>query len=538
MDTIEFRDATVVDGSGSEAYAAHVLVADGRIERIDGTPAGADRTVDASGLHLAPGFVDMHAHSELRLLDRPEAAEKVTQGVTLEVMGQDGVSVAPVPDEHAEEWAGRVQSLLGRRDAWPWTDVDGFLDALAAAEPAVNCAYYAPHGNLRSTVAGFADRALSDAERRRLCAALADALDAGAFAMSKGMIYPPSSHGRDEEFVALAGTLGERDGFMVSHVWNEADLVVESIERYVDVCERGGCAAHVSHLKVAGEENWGRSDEVLAVLDDAEARGTRVSFDQYPYTAGSTMLSAVLPPWARTGSREAVRDRLREQSVRERIRHDVEHGIEGWENLGGTAGGWENVLVTRTASGQAAGETIADVAAERGTTPIDAICDLLVEEELDATMADFVMSERDVERFLADPRGTVCTDGIFGGKPHPRAIGTFPRVLGRYVRDRGTLSLERAVHRMSGRPADLLGLPERGRVREGYVADLVAFDAGAVAANATYEEPMRLADGIEHVLVGGTPVVRGGERTGERPGEVLRSTERWDGPDRPDLSGR
>jgi N-acyl-D-amino-acid deacylase len=249
------------------------------------------------------------------------------------------------------------------------------------------------------------------------------------------------------------------------------------------------------------------------------------------------MLSAVLPPWARDGSREEVRDRLRDPDARERIREDVEHGIDGWENIGGLAG-WENVLVTRTASGQAAGETVADLADERGTTPVDAVCDLLVEEALDATMADFVMSERDVERFLADPRGTVCTDGIFGGKPHPRAVGTFPRVLERYVRERGTLSLERAVYRMAGRPADLLGLPERGRVREGYVADLVAFDAEAVAANATYEEPMRLSDGIEHVLVDGTPAVRAGEPTGERPGAVLRSTERWDGPGRPDLTDR
>jgi N-acyl-D-amino-acid deacylase len=538
MDALEFQDATVVDGSGDAAFDAHVLVADGHVARVGETPAGADRTVDASGLHLAPGFVDMHAHSELRLLDRPEATEKVTQGVTLEVMGQDGVSVAPVPDEHRDEWGRRVQSLLGTRESWEWTGVGEFLDALAAADPAVNCAYYAPHGNLRSTAVGFEDRELAEEELAAVRAALEDALDEGAFAMSKGMIYPPSSHGRDEEFVALAETLGERDGFMVSHVWNETDRVVESIDRYVRVCERGGCQPHVSHLKVAGERNWGRADEVLAVFDEAEERGTRVTFDQYPYTAGSTMLTALLPPWARAGTRDEVRDRLADDEVRERIRDDIENGIEGWENLAAAAGTWENVLVTRSASGRAAGETIADLADERGTTPVEAMCDLLVEEDLDVTMADFVMSEKDIEPFLADPHGTVCTDGIFGGKPHPRAVGTYPRVLERYVRERGVLSLERAIYKMAGHPADVLGLPERGRVREGYVADLVAFDLDAVAANATYEDPMQLADGIEYVLVGGMPAVWEGEQTDERPGEVLRSTERWDGPARPDLTER
>lgn len=538
MDAIEFRDVTVVDGSGDATFDAHALVEDGRIARVGEGPVGADRTVDASGLYLAPGFVDMHAHSELRLLDRPEAPEKVTQGVTLEVMGQDGVSVAPAPAEHREEWSRRVQSLLGTRTPWEWTDVDEFLGVLERAEPAVNCAYYAPHGNLRSTAVGFEDRALTGEELEAVREALDDALDAGAFAMSKGMIYPPSSHGRDEEFVALAETLGRRDGFMVSHVWNEADRVVESIERYVDICERGGCQPHVSHLKVAGERNWGRADEVLAVFDDAEERGTRVTFDQYPYTAGSTMLTALLPPWARTGSRDEVLARLGEESVRDRIREDIDTGIDGWENLVAAAGTWDDILVTRSASGQATGETIAALADERGTGPIEAMCDLLVEEDLDVTMADFVMSERDIEPFLADPRGTVCTDGIFGGKPHPRAVGTFPRVLERYVRERGTLSLERAVYKMAGHPADVLGLPERGRVREGYVADLVAFDLDAVAANATYEDPMRFADGIEYVLVGGTPVVWEGEPTGERPGTVLRSTERWDGPARPDLTAR
>ncbi|WP_254525537.1 N-acyl-D-amino-acid deacylase family protein [Natrinema caseinilyticum] len=535
-ESIEFRNARVVDGSGGDADTATVLVDDGRIRRIADEPAGADREIDLEGSVLAPGFIDMHAHSELRLFERPDAAEKITQGVTTEVLGQDGVSVAPVPAALKAEWANRIQSLDGTIDReWPWTTVRGFLDELSDAEPAVNAAFYAPHGNLRSLQAGFEDRPLEDDELESLQEDLAAALEEGAFGLSKGMIYPPSSYGRDPELEALAETVGEYDSFMVSHVWNETDYVVESIERYLDICHRGGCDAHVSHLKVGGQHNWGASEDVLSLFDDAEARGQSVSFDQYPYTAGSTMLTALLPPWARQDDSDAILERLREETARERIAADIAEPGE-WENLARAAGTWDNILITRTESGRHQGETVAEIAAERDLDPVDAMCDLLVEEDLDVTMADFIMSEDDIERFLADPRGTFCSDGIFGGKPHPRAIGTFPRILERYVRERDTLSLERMVYKAAGRPADLLGLPDRGYVKEGYVADLVAFDPDVVVERPTYEDPNRLTEDLEYVLVGGDVAVEDGTPTGERNGSVLRSTEEWDGGTRPSRS--
>ncbi|WP_306061775.1 N-acyl-D-amino-acid deacylase family protein [Natronococcus wangiae] len=534
--SIEFRNATVLDGSGGDAYIASVLVDDGRIRRIGTDPAGADRKIDLGGSYLAPGFIDMHAHSELRLFDKPEAAEKVTQGVTTEVLGQDGVSVAPVPAGLKEEWANRVQSLDGTmEDAWPWTSVRGFLGELSDAEPAVNCAFYAPHGNLRSLLAGFEDRPLDAAELESLQDELASALADGAFGMSKGMIYPPSSYGHDPELEALAAVLGDHNSFMISHVWNETDYVVESIERYLDICHRGGCDAHVSHLKIGGKQNWDSSEEVLSLFDDAEARGQNVSFDQYPYTAGSTMLTALLPPWARQGDSEAILERLRDESVRDRIATAIDEPGD-WENLARAAGTWDNILITQTASGRHQGETIAEIAARRNCAPVQVMCDVLVEEDLDATMADFIMSEDDIECFLADPRGTFCSDGIFGGKPHPRAIGTFPRILERYVRDRGVLTPELAVHKAAGRPADLLGLPDRGYVAEGYVADLVAFDLDDIVERPTYENPNQLTEDFDYVLVGGEIAVEDGETAGRRNGSVLRSAEEWDGRTRPSRS--
>jgi len=533
--SLEFRDARVLDGTGGAAFTAHVLIDDGRVRRVGDEPAGADRVIDLDGSYLAPGFVDMHAHSDLRLFDRPDAAEKLTQGITTEVLGQDGVSVAPVPEELTSEWAKRIESLDGSLDRrWPWTTVGEYLDELDAADPAVNAAHYAPHGNLRSHVAGFEDRELTPTELAELRERLDRAIDGGAFGMSKGMIYPPSSYGRDPELEALAEVLAERDSFVVSHVWNETDRVVESVERYLDLCHRGGCHAHVSHLKVGGRRNWGQSEDVIALFDDAEARGQRVSFDQYPYTAGSTMLAALLPPWARQGDSVDVLERLRSEETRERVAEDIASDGD-WENLARAAGTWDNVLVTRTASGDHQGETIAEIADRRDAEPVDAMCELLVAEDLDVTMADFVMDEGDIRRYLADARGTFCTDGIFGGKPHPRAIGAFGRILERYVRERDVLSLELMVRKAAGHPADILGLEDRGYVREGYVADLVAFDLDAVTENATYEDPLRLTDGFEYVLVGGRVAVEDGEATGARNGAVLRSAAEWDGDTRPSL---
>lgn len=535
--SFDFRNATVVDGSGSTPFTAHVLVADGRIESISETPHGADRVVDLDGSFLAPGFVDMHSHSELRLFESPEAREKITQGVTLEVFGQDGVSVAPVTPSQKSAWADRVQSLLGRAGSWEWESVGEFMDELDAAEPAVNGVYYAPHGNLRSTVAGFDDRPLSSDEVDDVSQALDDAMSDGAFAMSTGMIYPPSSYGRDDELEVLAGTLAEWDSLMISHVWNESDRVVESIERFVDICVDGGCQPLVSHLKVAGERNEGRSTEVLNLFDRYESAGVDVVFDQYPYTAGSTMLTALLPPWVRKGESEDIKRRLERPAARERIRDDIYEGSD-WENIYRAAGSWDDILLTRTRSGNHEGQTIAEVAAERGTEPIDALCDLLVAEDLDATMVEFFLDETDVSRFLADKRGTICTDGIFGGKPHPRAVATFTRLLERYVRSTELLSVEEAVYKAAGLPADVLGLPNRGRIAEGYVADLVTFDLDAVTEHATYEDPLQFSDGIEYVLIGGTPVVEAGAHTGARPGSVLRSTDVWNGTSRPVLRSR
>ncbi|WP_330633499.1 N-acyl-D-amino-acid deacylase family protein [Halocatena halophila] len=533
--SIEFQNATVCDGSGGPRFTANVTVTDGIIQRIGTDPGNGDRVIDLDGSVLAPGFIDMHAHSDLRLFEHPEATEKLTQGITTEVLGQDGVSVAPTPASLRSEWAERVQSLDGALDEeWPWTTTGEYLDRLGAATPAVNAAYYAPHGNLRSHVAGFEDRPLDDDELSQGEALLNVALDEGAFGLSTGMIYPPSSYGRDDELEALGAVLAERDSFMISHVWNETDRVIESIDRYLTLCDRAGCHAHISHLKVGGQQNWGAATKIIELIDCALENDQRVTFDQYPYTAGSTTLTALLPPWARQGETPEILERLRSTTTRERIAESI-NGDGDWENLARAAGSWENILITDTKSGQWQGTTIEAMAASMDREPVDALCELLLQEELDVTMADFIMDEGDIEQFIQDMRGTFCTDGIFGGKPHPRAIGTVGRLIDRYVTERETLSLEAFVAKAAGTPADILGLQDRGFVREGYVADLVVFDPDAVHTGATFEKPWQLTEGFEYVVVGGTIVLEDETPTGERTGTVLRSTTEWDGRSRPTL---
>ena len=545
--SIELQSVTLLDGTGGPSRQASVRISDGIIDRIGAEPAGADRELTLSGSCLAPGFIDMHAHSELQLFSTPGAPEKLTQGITTEVLGQDGVSVAPVSADGKARWMSRIKSLDGDFGSeWPWESVAEYLDALESTQPAVNVAYYAPHGNLRSLIVDFEDRRLDPTELHNLENALREAIEAGAFGMSKGMIYPPSSYGRDAELLALARVLAEYDSFMVSHVWNETDHVVESIERYVDICQRGGCHSHVSHLKVGGQDNWGTSRTLLELFDAMEASGQRVTFDQYPYTAGSTMLSALLPPWTRQGTDEDIIDRLRDpETVADvdadlhyrQVNPEVETRIPRaeWENLAHAAGDWNGILITHTESGQHEGQTVAEIANQRECSPVEAMCALLVEEALDVTMVDFIMGEEDVRRFVGDARGTFCTDGIFGGKPHPRLSATFAKIIEEYVTGANLLSPELFAYKAAGHPADILGLSDRGYIREGYVADLVVFDPECVRANATYDDPLRRSEGFEYVFVGGEIAVKDGEITGVRAGDVLRSTAQWDGTRRPTL---
>jgi N-acyl-D-amino-acid deacylase len=525
MYELVLKNGRVVDGTGAPGFEADVAIDGPAIAAVGPALAGRE-TIDCSGHVVAPGFIDTHSHSDVKVLADPILPMKLRQGITLEVFGQDGISVAPVKAEDRGAWRQKLSGLLGDFGVeWTWTSVGEYLDRVAAARPAQDVAYLAPHGALRQHAMGGEDRRATEAETRAMQGLLQAALDQGACGMSTGLIYPPCCYGDTAELVALGKVLAGAGRPLVVHMRSESDRILEAIAEMARVARESGCAVHVSHLKVAGRRNWGGAGAVVAALEAARNEGLRMTADQYPYAAGSTLLGAILPPWAHDGGSEATLARLRDPAARARMRAAMaDPGPTDWDNFWGWSGP-EGILVADIPSGghpEWLGKTLAQIAALRGQDPFEAGFDLLLEERMGVAMVSFSQDEAVVERFLRLPYANVCTDGLLGGRPHPRAYGTYPRILGRYVREKGILTLEEAVRKMTSQAARAFGFEGVGLVREAFRANLVVFDPRTVADRATFEEPVQFPAGVRDVIVGGAPAVRGGEPTGARAGKIVQ----------------
>ena len=523
----------VVDGTDSEAFEADVLIENGIITRV--APEGIDevegdpRIIDVTGMVVAPGFIDMHSHSDLALF-RPEGVGiKLTQGITTELLGQDGLSVAPIVEEDHSEWRGKLSGLLGGEPSqWKWETVGEYFDAIDATSPELNVCYLLPHGPIRAAVVGTDNVPTTSDDRAEMGKIIARGMAEGAFGFSTGLIYQPCSFADRDELADLNRYVAEDDGFFVVHMRNESTRVLDSFAEMRYVSERSGCPLHVSHLKVAGLDNAPLWPDLLAAIDSARAEGLDVTFDQYPYAAGSTMLDALLPGWVHAGGLESAVARLRDSRSRAKIFEQLTTlDIIGDEENKYARGGPATVLISwvgSEANAWVTGRTLEYVADEMGKHPVEALMDLLAEERLAATMISFWGTEEDIVPAMQHPAGLACTDGIYGPHPHPRLAGSFPRILGEFVRERGVLTLPRAIHRMTQASARRLGLDDRGVVAEGKVADLVAFDPEEVESRASYEDPLLPPRGIEYVIVDGRVAVAEGVLTGERAGAVLRKT--------------
>jgi N-acyl-D-amino-acid deacylase len=482
-----FRGADVYPGQGPP-FRADVGVSRGRIaaigERIEGD------VVDAEGLILCPGFVDLHAHSALEPFRDPLLAPKILQGFTTEVICPDGLGPAPVHDREGRRAYLRALEGDGPPE-WTWKTFAEYLDALPPTS--MTLVSSVPHGSIREVCAADVD-----AMRREVRLAF----DAGARMLSFGLVYIPGAYADTEELVSVAEIAAELGAPLVPHVRNEGAGVLDAVREMVEVSQRSGAPLHISHLKCLADEAL--LDPLLELVDSSGA-----TFDQYPYGAGSTLLAGLLPPWAQEGGAEATLARARDPETRRRIAEDIAHGLPGWENQLGTLGP-ENVVV--------AGRTIA----ERGGDPVETVLDLLLETELAASMIIHYASDDAVRKVAAHRRQLVGSDGIFGEHPHPRLHGTAPRFLGRFaLRDR-LVPVDEAVARLTSRAADLLGLGDRGRIAVGKRADLVLLDPARYVDTATFEDPKRSPDGVVGVWVAGEVVVRDGRVTGATPAGVLR----------------
>jgi len=512
------RGGMVVDGTGAPARRADVAVRGGRIAALEPLPpeVAAARVLDASGLVVAPGFIDIHTHADIALLARPTHEPKVMQGVTTEVFSNCGLGFAPATDAGLAIQRDYLLGLFGEDHGvdWGWRSVAELLDRYRGGV-ATNVAYLIPHGSVRVSVMGMAARPASANEIARMVAMVRRGMEEGAWGLSTGLWYAPMSSADRSEMVALCRAVAECGGFYAIHMRDYSDGILAALEEAIALSEESGCPLQVSHLQIGQPRNWGRSEEVLAAIDRARARGVDVTVDSYPYTAGSTLVQALLPAWATEGGSRAILARLRDPETRARIAAAVDEEPRDWARV---------VLCgARTAKNRAAeGETFARLAAIRGVSVGELVCALLEEEELQACFIAHAGDERDVRAILAHPAQMVGSDGLhLPGKTHPRLFGTFPRLLARYVREERLLTLEQAVHKMTGAPAQRLGLRDRGLLRVGAAADLVVFDPATVRDTATYDDPCRYPEGIPWVIVNGAVVKEGDRHTGALRGEVL-----------------
>ena len=507
----------IIDGTGSPWFRGDVAITGDRIAAV-GLLAGAQAhdTIDASGLVVAPGFIDMLGHSENTLLRDGRAISKITQGITSEVTGEVS-SVVPVPEGANREWR----------------DLNGYFEVLEAAQPAINLGTFVTAGSARSVVIGQTDRPATAEEIEQMKSHVEEAMQQGAMGLSTGLIYAPASFASTEELVELTRVAARYGGGYASHIRSEGDRLIEAIEEAIEIGERAGTWVQIHHLKVSGAQNWGKMGLAVATIEEARERGVDVSADQYPYPAAGTGLDAILPNWAHAGGTDSLLWRLQDPETSARLRAEVASEAGGGADWRISAvGGAGGVLISGIREDSLKvyeSRRLDEVARMRGQEPVDALFDILIGDRARSSAIYFAMSEEEIELAMRQPwvsvgidAGARAADSTVTGSPHPRAYGSFPRVLCHYVRDREVIPLEDAIRKFSALPAARMGLDDRGVLKSGLYADLTIFDPDTVCDRATFEQPVQTSVGIEHVIVNGVPVVRDAEVTGARPGRALR----------------
>jgi N-acyl-D-amino-acid deacylase len=520
----------VIDGTGAPWYAADVGIRGGRIAaigRLDQAPA--KRRVDATGRVVAPGFIDMLGQSELPLLVDPKVPSKVFQGITTEITGE-GESVAPMNDAIARDRAKAFEHYGIKRD---WTDFAGYFAGLERQGIGINVASYVGATTVREMVIGYGDRAATPAELEQMQGVVAQAMRQGAVGVSSALEYAPAPYASTEELIALASTAAQYGGIYATHMRSEQEAIMTAIEETIRIGRDAHVPVEIWHLKAGGVKNFGLMPEIIARIERARASGVDIAADTYAYPAWFNELSAFIPPWAHDGGKAKLIERLKDKSARERIKKELARPATDWDNEWQSVPGPEAVQIATVVNPKLLdlqGKTLADIAKARGTDAMDTLFDILIEDDAQTYVAVFAMSEPDIELAAVQPWVSFCNDssgtspeGPLGKEfPHPRAYGTFPRVLRKYVREERRMRLEEAIRKFTSLPASRLRLADRGVIKAGMWADIVVFDPETITDRATFSAPNQLSVGMQWVLVNGVPVVGDGAATGALPGHVLR----------------
>ncbi len=524
MHDLVIRDADLIDGTGSPPHRADLAVSGDRIAEIGRiAPSMGHRIIEAAGLTLAPGFVDIHSHSDYHLLLQPTADSAIRQGVTLEIGGNCGYSAAPIWGPWLEERAATYRNLFDLDHNWQ--SVSDYLTRLEDIGISENFGLLMGHNTLRGSAMGGANRPPSGEELDAMVEGARQGMTEGALGLSTGLIYAPGCFSKPDELGTIAAVVRQGGGILTCHMRSEGDGLLEAIDEIIGVAEQAKIPLEISHLKTSGERNWPKLHEAIRRIEKARAEGLDVSCDRYPYTASNTGLQAVLPDWALEGGQHERVERLRNAVTRARIAQELtaHYPPDYWSKLMISE-------VTREQHRHYEGLRVAEAARQAESAPIDFVLDLLIAEQMQVDAIFFTMCEENLEVILQKSYTMIGSDSgcrshdgpLSHGRPHPRTFGTFPRVLGHIVRERQLLDLPTAVKKMTWDPCRKLGLRDRGRLQPGCMADLVLFDPATVSDRATYETPIQYPVGIHYVFVNGIPVVEAGQHTGARPGRVVR----------------
>ncbi|NHK31099.1 MAG: D-aminoacylase [Asgard group archaeon] len=534
---ILIKNGKIIDGTGNPGYYSDIGIDNGKITFIGKANDNfkAKKIINAQNLTVTPGFIDIHSHADYTIPFEPKTPSTLQQGITTLVVGQCGASLAPVNPEKKELFDKEFSMAAppGLEYNVTWTKFSEYLDEMDKIGCSTNVAHLIGFGMVRLAVMGYENRKPTKDELQKMKDYVNDAMKAGAFGISTGLIYTPQVYADTTEVLEIAKEVAKYNGMYFSHIRNEGDLVIDAIQEVIDIVEKSGCiGGQIAHHKVSGKANWGKSKETLQLIEETNNRGIDITCDQYPYNRGATSLITLLPPWTHEGGIEKLIERLKDEKTKEKIKKEMYDGTS-FESFVKNIG-WDCIFISYLESekwSSSIGKNIAEITQEIGKKDeFEVLCEIIIDEEAKVSMTVKSMGEEDIQRIMKGRYTMIGTDGasitltgpLSHGKPHPRYFGTFPRILGHYIREKNIMPIETAIRKITSFPAQRLGLKDRGLLKEGMCADIVVFNSETIIDKATFTEPHQYPEGIEYVIVNGKIVIEKGKHSGTKPGKILR----------------